>query len=185
MPSDMETIHERLAHLENILGLVAENKNQSVNDRLAYTIEMAETAAGQYVDLAIKVSCKIQVLEEEVVMLKRAVRTVPTGGGKSKPKLPKPKPFGGASNSKELENFLWDMKQYFKVAKIGANEQINITTMYLSSDAKLWWRIQINDDLNTRRPKIETCDCLKQELKEQFLPNNTSWVAREDLKKLK
>jgi hypothetical protein len=26
---------------------------------------------------------------------------------------------------------------------------------------------------------------LKQELKEQFLPNNTSWVAREDLKKLK
>ena len=106
MPSDMETIHERLAHLENILGLVAENKNQSVNDRLAYTIEMAETAAGQYVDLAIKVSCKIQVLEEEVVMLKRAVRTVPTGGGKSKPKLPKPKPFGGVSNSKELKNFL-------------------------------------------------------------------------------
>jgi hypothetical protein len=48
------------------------------------------------------------------------------------------------------------MKQYFEVAKIGANEQVNITTMYLSSDAKLWWRIQINDDLNTGLPKIET-----------------------------
>jgi hypothetical protein len=34
-------------------------------------------------------------------------------------------------------------------------------------------------------PKIETWDCLKQELKEQFLTNNTSWLAREDLKKLK
>jgi hypothetical protein len=46
MPSDMETIHERLALLENILGPVAGKKNQSVNDRLAYAVEMAETAAG-------------------------------------------------------------------------------------------------------------------------------------------
>jgi hypothetical protein len=39
--------------------------------------------------------------------------------------------------------------------------------------------------LNARRPTIETWDRLKQELKEQFLPNNMSWLAREDLKKLK
>jgi hypothetical protein len=57
--------------------------------------------------------------------------------------------------------------------------------MYLSGDAKLWWRTRIKEDLNAGRPKIETWDRLKQELKEQFLPNNTSWLAREDLKKLK
>jgi hypothetical protein len=77
------------------------------------------------------------------------------------------------------------MELYLGVARIGADEQVNITTMYLSSDAKLWWRTQIKDDLNVWRPKIETWDCLKQELKEQFLPNNMSWLAREDLKKLK
>jgi len=46
-----------------------------------------------------------------------------------------------------LENFLWDIKKYFRVAKIGADEQVNITTMYFSGDAKLWWT-RIKDDLN-------------------------------------
>jgi hypothetical protein len=39
--------------------------------------------------------------------------------------------------------------------------------------------------LNAGRPKVETWESLKRELKEQFLPNNTSWIAREDLKKLR
>ena len=57
--------------------------------------------------------------------------------------------------------------------------------MYLSGDAKLWWRTRIKDDLSAGRPKIEYWERLKKELKEQFLPNNTSWLARDDLKKLK
>lgn len=36
-----------------------------------------------------------------------------------------------------------------------------------------------------RCPKIMTWDRLKQELKEQFLLNNMSWLDKEDLKKLK
>jgi hypothetical protein len=45
------------------------------------------------------VSRKIQVLEEEIAVLKRAVTTVPTGDGTSKPKLLEPKPFGGVTSS--------------------------------------------------------------------------------------
>jgi len=58
------------------------------------------------------------------------------------------------------------MEQYFEVARIGADEQVNITTMYMYGDAKLWWRTRIKDDLNAGHPKIETWDHLKQELKE-------------------
>nr|TKR74271.1 hypothetical protein D5086_0000296720 [Populus alba] len=57
--------------------------------------------------------------------------------------------------------------------------------MYLSGDVKLWCRNRIKDDLSAGHPKIETWERLKKELKEQFLPNNTSWLARDDLKKLK
>jgi hypothetical protein len=39
-------------------------------------------------------------------------------------------------------------------------------------------------NLSVGHPKIETWDRLKQEMKEQFLPNNTSWIAREELKRL-
>ena len=57
--------------------------------------------------------------------------------------VPEPKPFGGARNAKDLENFLWDMEQYFIVAKILVGEQVTITTMYLMGDAKLWWRTSL------------------------------------------
>jgi hypothetical protein len=36
-------------------------------------------------------------------VLKRAVATVPTGGGTSKPRIPEPKPFDGARSFKELK----------------------------------------------------------------------------------
>ena len=126
-------------------------------------------------------------VEDEMALLKRVV-VAPSGqieGPASKIKVPKPKCFNGSRNSKELENFLWDMEQYFRAARIFASDQVTITSMYLSGDAKLWWRTRREDDTCAGRPLIETWDALKKELKDQFLPNNTAWVARESLKKIK
>jgi len=85
---------------------MAENKDQSINERLAYVVEMIERAVRQYVDLAADVSRKMQVLEDEIAILKKTVVNIPRGGGSSKSKLPEPKSFGGTRSSKELENFL-------------------------------------------------------------------------------
>ncbi|KAL0354294.1 UNVERIFIED_CONTAM: hypothetical protein Sangu_1010700 [Sesamum angustifolium] len=57
--------------------------------------------------------------------------------------------------------------------------------MYLTGDAKLWWHTRLSDDANANRDKVETWNVLKKELKDQFLPCNTSWLARESLRKLK
>ena len=51
--------------------------------------------------------------------------------------MPELKPFSGAWNAKDLENFLWDIEQYFVADRIPVGEQVMITTMYLSGDAKL------------------------------------------------
>ena len=51
-------------------------------------------------------------------------------------------------------------------------EQVTITTMYLTGDAKLWWRTRTSDDAAAGRPKIESWEILKKELKDQFLPMN-------------
>ena len=64
----------------------------------------------------------------------------------TKVRVPEPKPFGGSRNAKDLENFLGDMEQYFIAARILVGEQVTITTMYLTSDAKLWWRTRTSDD---------------------------------------
>ena len=58
----------------------------------------------------------------------------------------------GARNAKELENFLWDMEQFFKVAHVPDDEKVSITSMYLFCDAKLWWRTQMGDDAKPGRP---------------------------------
>ena len=64
-------------------------------------------------------------------------------------------------------------------------EQVTITIMYLTGDANLWWWTKTSDDAADGRPKIESWEILKNELKDQFLPTNTAWMARESLKKLK
>ncbi|KAL0336612.1 UNVERIFIED_CONTAM: hypothetical protein Sradi_4873100 [Sesamum radiatum] len=103
----------------------------------------------------------------------------------SRVKVLDPKPFGGACSAKEQENFLWDMETYFQAARIPEAKKVSITNMYLTGDAKLWWRTRLSDDASANRDKIETWDVLKKELKDQFLPCNTSWLARESLRKLK
>jgi hypothetical protein len=40
----------------------------------------------------------------------------------SKLKFPPPKSFDGVRSFKKLEKFLWDMKQYFDIAKIGVGK---------------------------------------------------------------
>ena len=38
---------------------------------------------------------------------------------------------------KDLENFLWDVGQYFKAVDVPKGEKVSIASMYLSGDAKL------------------------------------------------
>ncbi|RVX00197.1 hypothetical protein CK203_026713 [Vitis vinifera] len=50
--------------------------------------------------------------------------------------LKKPKGFSGNRNAKELENFLWDIEQFFKAAHVPDGEKVSITSMYLIGDSK-------------------------------------------------
>ena len=129
----------------------------------------------------------VQSMGAEISILKKAVAQSPStvSGPPQKVRVPEPKGFGGARNAKGLENFLWDMEQFFKAAHVPDSEMVSITNMYLSSDAKLWWRTRMGDDAESGRPQIDTWETLKRELKEQFLPINSAWLARESLKRLK
>lgn len=56
-------------------------------------------------------------------------------GVRYKIKVSGPKAFDGECFATKLENFLWDVDQYFKSSKIPNDEQINITSIYLHGDA--------------------------------------------------
>ncbi|KAG6472970.1 hypothetical protein ZIOFF_070450 [Zingiber officinale] len=86
----------------------------------------------------------------------RMTSSIETGPQRPLVRVPEPMSFGGTRSAKELENFLWDMEQYFVAAKMPKTDK-----------------------------KIDMWDRLKKEMKDQFLPGNTSWIARDGLKRLK
>ena len=84
----------------------------------------------------------------------------------TKVKVPKPKPFNGSRSAKDLENFLWDMEQYFKATRVSDQEMVTITSMYLLGDTRLCWRTRVEDDADASRGKIDSWEVLKKELKD-------------------
>ena len=54
------------------------------------------------------------------------------------------------------------MEQYFKAARVSDQENVTITSMYLSGDAKLLWRTHVEDDADASRGKIDSWDALKK-----------------------
>lgn len=60
-------------------------------------------------------------MKDVLVVLRRVVHMHEAGEGnhaRAKIKVPKPKKFEGVQSAKQLENFIWDKKRYFKAAKI-------------------------------------------------------------------
>ncbi|KAA0032950.1 uncharacterized protein E6C27_scaffold269G00270 [Cucumis melo var. makuwa] len=83
----------------------------------------------------------------------------------SRVKIPEPKPFCGTRDAKALENYIFDLKQYFRATNTVTEEaKVTLATMHLSEDAKLWWRSRFVD-MQEGRCTIDTWDALKTELR--------------------
>ncbi|KAK3034552.1 hypothetical protein RJ639_033798 [Escallonia herrerae] len=122
-------------------------------------------------------------LQDRVELLSRAVVNTPAGGAEhsSRPRVPEPKSYGGARDAKELENFLFDIEQYFRAIRVDSEAtKVSMAAMYLVGDAKLWWRKKYAE-IEDGSCVINTWEILKRELKSQFFPENTAFNARKAL----
>lgn len=78
-----------------------------------------------------------EVVNADLTLLKRSlVREASGEGTRNIVKLPEPKCFEGKQNSKELENFLLGVDQYFVAIKVQDVEKVRVAATYLSGDAK-------------------------------------------------
>ncbi|KAL2504007.1 Uncharacterized protein Adt_19628 [Abeliophyllum distichum] len=83
----------------------------------------------------------------------------------------------GACNTEEVENLLFDMKQYFLAANIEDEaRRIMTTTMYLGGDAKLWLRTKYAD-IQANRITIRVAT----ETKERLQKKKSSTAPRKDV----
>lgn len=137
MPTSMEAIRERLSRIEVLIGSIEKGEDHSILDKPRETIESAERVESLYINLALQMSHRLDVVEESIAILYRAVTNTHNGVSHSKPKLLKPKPSDREISSKEFGIFPQDMEQYFNRDKIGVADQVNIIAMYLMGGARL------------------------------------------------
>ncbi|KAK3007082.1 hypothetical protein RJ639_016941 [Escallonia herrerae] len=126
---------------------------------------------------------KFQELQDRVELLSHAVVNTPAGGAEHslRPRVPEPKSYRGARDAKELENFLFDIEQYFRAIRVDLEAtKVSMAAMYLVGDAKLWWRKKYAE-IEDGSCVINTWEILKRELKSQFFPENTAFNARKAL----
>ncbi|TYK15074.1 uncharacterized protein E5676_scaffold45G001270 [Cucumis melo var. makuwa] len=99
----------------------------------------------------------------------------------SRVKISEPKPFYGARDAKALENYIFDLEQYFRATNTVTEEaKVTLAMMHSSEDAKLWWRSRYVD-MQEGCCTIDTWDALKKELRSQFFPENIEILARRNL----
>lgn len=148
MPFGMEVIRETLACLEGLIGPIHEYKDCLINDKLELVMEIIKKASGKYVELVAEIYRKLQVIKDDIFVLKMKVACVPICECTSRLKLSAPKAFNGVQSPKELGNNFWVIEQFFSLAKIDMGKQVDITVTYLICDAKLWRRTIIKDEFN-------------------------------------
>ncbi|KAK9750806.1 hypothetical protein RND81_02G223100 [Saponaria officinalis] len=124
--------------------------------------------------------------KEEMKFLHRRekVNIQPTISGARKVKAPPPRTFCGTRDSTEIDNFIFDMEQYFRVTQLDEELKIDTASMYLVDDAKLWWRSKYAE-IEAQAITMDKWDDFNKALKDQFYPMNTGFAARRKLKSLK
>ncbi|TYK03491.1 uncharacterized protein E5676_scaffold121G001100 [Cucumis melo var. makuwa] len=99
-------------------------------------------------DLSDDFRATIETIKVKMVEIKIQVKLTMRAMGNQTPnqvcnvssrlKIPEPKAFSRNRDGKELENFIIDIKQYFKASGINSEEtKVTLAFMYLSDDAKL------------------------------------------------
>ncbi|KAJ9184929.1 hypothetical protein P3X46_004614 [Hevea brasiliensis] len=109
---------------------------------------------------------KLHELKRKINLLVRVANNLIMGSYKvGKTKTPEPKAFGGARATKEEDSFLFYMELYFNGTKNNYDEsRLKIVLMYLANDAKLWWRIKVEETISGQC-SIVSWDNFKKELK--------------------
>ncbi|KAL2248758.1 UNVERIFIED_CONTAM: hypothetical protein Sindi_2349500 [Sesamum indicum] len=122
----------------------------------------------------------------QIGLLQRAVGSTPMVAHDpgARLRIPEPKAYSGERDAKEVENFLFDMEQYFLAADVRDEaRKVATATMYLTGDAKLWWRTKFAE-IQAHQIQLDTWALLREAIREQFFPENVEYNARRALRKL-
>ncbi|KAK9668112.1 hypothetical protein RND81_13G036000 [Saponaria officinalis] len=161
-----------------------ENQLRALEDALSEHLSNYESLKVAHKEEMTFLHRRVEELTETCSTLEEKVNTQPTISGARKVKEPPPRTFCGTRDSTEIDNFIFDMEQYFRVSQLDEELKIDMASMYLVDDAKLWWRSKYAE-IEARAITMDKWDDFKKALKDQLYPMNTGFAARRKLESLK
>ncbi|KAL2246590.1 UNVERIFIED_CONTAM: Transposon Tf2-12 polyprotein [Sesamum indicum] len=178
--------HSRLVELETKVSSL-ESEITVLNSELDECRQVIQEMAGVFGNDSIAdMRRDMEQMSIQIGLLQRAVGSTPMVAHDpgARLRIPEPKAYSGERDAKEVENFLFDMEQYFLVADMRDEaRKVATATMYLTGDAKLWWRTKFAE-IQAHQIQLDTWALLREAIREQFFPENVEYNARRALRKL-
>ncbi|PKI46788.1 hypothetical protein CRG98_032825 [Punica granatum] len=132
---------------------------------------------------------EVDELRAELVQVRRA-RVDRGGMGQlsTRPDVPRPKEFKGTRVAKDVDNFIWSMKTYFRATGVEDDAvRVGMVSMYLVDVALLWWRRRCDDRsgntnlhkaMSTAESLVEFRSSSKSDSKEKGKPKECPTKAK-------
>ena len=146
-PTLLDRVQNLERYIQDVLPRDTSGNLSTLLDRIQALEEGLQTLqgnpqGGNFGEMIDEMRDEIHRINQKLTIVSMAVANSPVGGGeRTKMKVPEPKAFIGVRDARELENFIFDMEQYFRATKVDTEEtKVSTASMYLSGDAKLWWR---------------------------------------------
>ena len=99
--------------------------------------------------------------------------------------VPKPDTYDDAHNAIMVDNFLFELEQYFDAMGVHDDaSKVSTAPTFLRGSAQLWWRRK-HDEMGKGICAISTWVEFQQELRNHFAPSNAEKEARARLRRLK
>ncbi|KAL2243377.1 UNVERIFIED_CONTAM: hypothetical protein Sindi_0455700 [Sesamum indicum] len=165
--------HSRLAELEEKVSSL-ESEITVLNSELDECRQVIEEMAGVFGNDSIAdMQRDMEQMSIQIGLLQRAVGSTPMVAHDpgARLRIPEPKAYSGERDGKEVENFLFDMEQYFLTADVRDKAR------------KLWWRTKFAE-IQAHQIQLDTWALLREAIREQFFPENVEYNARRALRKL-
>ncbi|TYK04995.1 senescence-specific cysteine protease sag39 [Cucumis melo var. makuwa] len=140
----------------NPSGKIQRDRLVELEEQMLYLVEVSDSIRfleSRLEEIAEKIDMmmrnEIAYVNTRLNLTMRAMANQAPAGGAilvSRVKIPEPKPFCGARDAKALENYIFNLEQYFRATNTITEEaKVTLATMHMSEDAKLWWRSRYVD----------------------------------------
>ncbi|XP_040948667.1 uncharacterized protein [Gossypium hirsutum] len=193
LENQVVNLEESVGDMRETLEVVLTRMEELRVDSKVFVLDTLRSTSDKLMVRDEALEALVTAMKEEIAELKGelAICKVALGNGMltSGPKqlhvdVPKPEKFNGARSAREVDNFLWELEQYFRAMGIEDDAtKVNTALIYFTDVALLWWRRRSMDE---RRggTGIGTWEEFQGELKKQFYPQHAEKEARAKLRQL-